>query len=160
MGYPSFDFLHEFPPTLRRELESFIARLQGYLSQEHDDTGAHGAITATSVSSAMVRITGRAAPQQITSDTNDYAINGSGRAFIFSDAARNITGIAKGLDGELLWIVNYGGFAITLKYNSASSSAVNRILAATGADVVLRANNSSALLQYDSGSGFWWVLGA
>ena len=42
MPYPSLDFTHELPELLRRELEAFIARLQGYLSQEHSDAGAHG----------------------------------------------------------------------------------------------------------------------
>jgi hypothetical protein len=118
-------------------------------------TGAGGKITA-----AQFGLTGRNAPAQITTNQNNYAINGSGRAFIFSDAARDITGIVAGYDGEWLWIVNYGSFAITLKYNSGSSSAANRIVAANGADVVIRANNASVLLQYDSGSALWYVLGA
>jgi hypothetical protein len=107
----------------------------------------------------VVRLVNRAVPAQITGNTNNYAINGSGRALINSNGAYDITGIVAGQDGEVLWILNYGGSALTLKHNSGSSTAANRILSNTGADLVLAATFGTATLIYDVGSNFWYVMG-
>lgn len=293
MAYPSLTFAHLLENATRQELEQFVSLLQGYLSVEHDETGAHTAITADSITvdgngtfggdvtaqsadtvskcrmgeiqnlvtgggltsglhlggtkgwviglrpaglpgtstdyeirlfdlnhyvaaagvsalrlfyytanswwtlgienggsltlgedapskrlaevnaivsrastrteTGVLNLKSRTLPAQITANQNDYAINGLGRVILTSDAARDITGIAAGADGELLWITNNGSFNITLKNNSASSTAGNRIAGPNGGDVVVRATNGSALLHYDATigvTGFWMVLGA
>ena len=74
---------------------------------------------------------------------------------IFSDAARDITGITAPASSSPLiqtWI-NVGAFAITLKANSGSSSAANQISAP--ADIVLTALGGAVTLWYDSTSTVW-----
>lgn len=118
---------------------------------------------STRTETGVLNLKSRSTPAQITANQNNYAINGMGRVILTSDAARDITGIAAGADGELLWITNNGGFNITLKNNSGSSAAGNRIAGPNGGDVVVRATNGSALLHYDATigvTGFWMVLGA
>lgn len=51
MPYPSLTFAHLLENATRAELEQFVSLLQGYLSEQHTDTGAHGAITSTSLTS-------------------------------------------------------------------------------------------------------------
>ena len=114
----------------------------------------------------VLNATGTVEPAQITSNQNDYNPTDLATAShlrLSSDAARDITGLVAQEHGRLLMISNGGGtFNITLKVNSGSSSAANRFAIANGADVVLRPNNGSVLLRYDStiGSGFWFVIGA
>lgn len=115
---------------------------------------------STRTETGVLNLKTRTAPAQITANKNNYAINGGGRVFLTSDAARDITGILAGNDGEVLWIVNSGNFAITLKNNSGSSSAGNQLAGANASDVVLRPNNGSAFLLYDTTVGFWYVVGA
>lgn len=97
---------------------------------------------------------------QITSDQNDYDVGAKQRSSIglSSDAARNITGILATSvnDGAFLFIQNRGSFAITLKDESASSSAANRF--ALNADLVLDAD-AGCILQYDATSSRWRALG-
>jgi hypothetical protein len=121
-----------------------------------DITTLSGKLVASGVTLANTRL----GPGQITANQNDYAINTAFRVYIFSDAARDITGIVAGIDGQLLWVVNFGSFAITLKNNNAGSAAANRILGANSADIVLRAGNGSVLLHYDTASAFWYAHGA
>jgi hypothetical protein len=49
MPYPSLTFANLLDNATRQELEQFVSLLQGYLSQEHDEEGAHGDVTATSL---------------------------------------------------------------------------------------------------------------
>lgn len=49
MAYPSLTFANLLEQATRAELEQFISLLQGYLSQQHDENGAHTDITADSV---------------------------------------------------------------------------------------------------------------
>jgi hypothetical protein len=95
----------------------------------------------------------------LTASVNDLAIQGP-RVVLSSNGAYNITGIVAGVDGELLWLVNNSGSAITLKNNDGASAAANRLVGANAADVVLRANNGSALLIYDTTSAVWFITGA
>lgn len=116
-------------------------------------------VNASTVRADVFAIRARSAPAQITSDRNDYAINGLGRVFINADAAHDITGIIAGISGEILWITNNGVGTVTIKNNSASSVAGNRIACPNGLDIALGGTNTSVLLQYDSTFAFWFVLG-
>lgn len=139
-----------------------------------DETGTGAAVFGTSPSlttptisaptvSGLPNFTGaikfstQSAPSQITSNQNDYnpsSVNCSTSATVLinSDAARDITGLAGGAAGCLMHYVNNGSFTVTLKEQSASSSAANRFN--TGGDVALAANASVTLL-YDGVASRW-----
>lgn len=101
-------------------------------------------------------------PAQITSNQNNYSL-GTGTAGVSknvrlsSDTSRNITGFVTTpvqVDGQehILW--NVGTQDIVLKHQDASSTAANRILSTTGADLTITANRA-ALLFYDSTTVRW-----
>lgn len=108
---------------------------------------------------------------QITADQNDYnPTDGGGiqwdasessMLYVNSDAARNVTGLAQpaagGTTGRHVWIYNTGSFNVTLKHQSASSSAGNRFYGPNNADVVLQPCQGRHL--YNSAQmGCWIVL--
>jgi len=96
------------------------------------------------------------APAQITVDQDNYAPTGIATAaslLINSSAAKNITGLlAPQRAAATITITNIGNFAITLKQNSASSTAGNRFILKGGVDAAL-ASDSGITLVY--GSGAW-----
>lgn len=97
-------------------------------------------------------------PSQLTADQNDYAI-GSGDIFqVSASAARNITGIVAGTNGQAILLVNTGSFAITLKHESASSTAANRLTVPWAGDYVMSANGGAALLVYFTATNRWRVV--
>ena len=121
-------------------------------------------VKAKADNTALVKLLGALAQAatvkaQITSNQNDYDIGAkTGASFaISSDAARDITGIlaTSVADGTLLFVQNVGSFAITLKAESASSSAANRF-ALTG-DISL-SPDSGVILQYNATSSRWRAL--
>ncbi len=87
-------------------------------------------------------------PTQITANQNNY---NPGTQFyiqrLSSDASRDITGINPGgvtvQEGQSWLFVNVGSFNIVLKHESASSSAANRFLNSTGADITLAPNQAA-----------------
>lgn len=98
-------------------------------------------------------------PTQISSNQNDYyPPNGNiyGTWRLSADAARDITGILAGVDGRWLFLWNVGTQTITLKNNSGSSSAANRFLPTSGADVALTAN-AGVWAFYDGTTPAWRV---
>jgi len=96
-------------------------------------------------------------PSQITANQNDYNPNSYNRWRLSSDASRDITGIASRPVGGVLTIVNTGSNAIVLKHQSASSTAANRIISYSGADITLSAGNT-AILNYDTSSSRWRII--
>jgi hypothetical protein len=100
------------------------------------------------------------APTQITADQNNYSPTGIGSKSslkISSDAARNITGILGQSEGQTLWIQNVGAFDITLKNQSASSTASNRF--ALNGDYVIKPNETATLIYDYTGSQRWRAIG-
>ena len=108
---------------------------------------------------------------QITADQNDYnPTDGGGiqwdasessMLYVNSDAARNVTGLAQpaagGTTGRHVWVYNTGSFNVTLKHQSASSTAGNRFYGPNNADVVLQPRQGRHL--YNSAQmGCWIVL--
>lgn len=98
---------------------------------------------------------------QITSNQNDYSPAGASICSLVrvsSDAARDITGLSvdgfAAVAGDMLTLVNVGGFAITLRHENAGSSAANRFSLASAADHALSAG-SSCILYYDGASTRW-----
>lgn len=107
--------------------------------------------------SGAVKYSTQSAPSQITSNQNDYnpsSVNcaTSTTLLINSDAARDITGLAGGVAGCQMMLINNGAFTITLKEASGSSSAANRFN--TGGDIAL-ASNASVTLLYDGTASRW-----
>ena len=97
-------------------------------------------------------------PSQITANQNDYN-PGTGDIFrLDANAARDITGVLAGSDGQAILLVNIGSHAITLKHQSASSSANNRVVVPWAGDYVMAADGGAALLVYFTAANRWRVI--
>lgn len=92
---------------------------------------------------------------QITANQNDYAIPAATTLRMSSDAARNVTGIVARKDTTLT-LINVGAQNIVLQNENAGSTATNRIITGTGADITMAADDV-ATLWYDTVSGRWRV---
>lgn len=93
-------------------------------------------------------------PTQITADQNNYAPGVAWFIRLTSDASRNITGIVAGQDGQVIELWNVGSNNIVLQNENASSTAGNRFLTNTGADLTIVPNNC-AKLRYDLTTARW-----
>lgn len=98
-------------------------------------------------------------PAQITSNQDNYNPgNMSHYLRLNTDASRNITGLTFAtaqVDGQTHVIVNVGSTDIVLKHDTTSTAA-NRFLNSTGADITLTANQM-ADLWYDATTQRWRV---
>lgn len=108
-------------------------------------TGAGGdAVTAT--------------PSQITSNQNNYALpSNTDIVRLSSDAVRTITGFEADT-GAVVTLYNVGSFDIRIDHEDTASTAANRVMSATGADIVL-APTDNVTLVYDSTSSRWRTSG-
>jgi hypothetical protein len=95
------------------------------------------------------------APSQITSNQDNYSPGVGLEQEWSSDASRNVTGMLAGQDGEIRWVYNVGAQDIVLQHENASSSAANRWLTSTGADVTLAAGGV-ARARYRGGAVTRW----
>lgn len=99
------------------------------------------------------------APTTLSADVNDWAPT---RGSIFRTStndgtARNVTGLSFAqIDGQTLTIVNLGPGNLVLKHQSASSTAANRFLNSTAADITLSTDQAADLI-YDSTTARWRV---
>jgi hypothetical protein len=91
---------------------------------------------------------------QFTANQNDLALGTGGIIRISSDAARDITGFAGGTSGDARLLVNVGSFAITLRHQSTSSAAANRIIGVSSADVQVP-SQGSVVVFYDGTDSRW-----
>lgn len=99
-------------------------------------------------------------PSQITGDRNNYDPGGPSYFQRWSsDASRNVTGLQfpPQVDGSVHVIINVGSNNIVLVHESASSTAANRFLNSTGADITLSANQAADVI-YDGTSARWRVF--
>jgi len=130
-------------------------------------TRAGGLNLGASHASGLVRLMGKSGcdvgrPAQITSNQTDYTFGGddSGIYVLTSDASRTIGGLAGGVDGRKIRIINGNaigsGFIITISV--AAGAAGNQVTNAANANVGL---NPKAVvdLTYD-GTNTVWVSGA
>jgi hypothetical protein len=99
-------------------------------------------------------------PAQITSNQNNY---NPGTPSLYlrlnTDVSRSITGLVFStiqVDGQTHVIVNVGSADIVLKHQDASSTAGNRFLNSSGADITLTANQI-ADVWYDATTARWRV---
>jgi hypothetical protein len=99
-------------------------------------------------------------PSQITASQNDYASFARGINRFSTNGAYNLTGMAAGSDGEVRVLTNTGATAantLTIKDESASSSAANRFSVPWNGDCVIPAEGSVVVF-YDGTSSRWRVV--
>ena len=99
-------------------------------------------------------------PSQITADQNNYNPTGwfSADVVILDfDAARNITGFAATVDGDLKRLVNKSGFDFTISHNSASSTAGNKVICPAGGTYTVT-SGAGVTLVYDATDAFWRLV--
>ena len=106
-------------------------------------------------------------PAAIVANQNNYVLTGSAFQRLNCTTASDITGIAPPtsgahVDGRMIRLVSVGTATVTLKHNSASSTAANRMFVSSAADKAL-AVNAWADLVYDStdngsGAAGWRVM--
>lgn len=99
------------------------------------------------------------ATTNVSTNQNNLSLTASGFQRINCTSNSDITGISCSVgaspSGRMIRIVNVGTATLTIKHNSSSSTAANRVFCSTGADISL-ASNSWADFIYDStdnGSG-------
>lgn len=144
-----------------------LAMIASELAMFYTDGTANGLVkvlssapSAVTTISTFFQLTGDISPAQIVANTNDYNPTGLAAATILrlnTDASRDLTGLAGGADGRVVFILNVGSFDLVLKNASGSSSASNRFLLG-GTDVTLTADKGAFLL-YDSTSSRWRLIG-
>lgn len=105
---------------------------------------------------------GTLSPAQIVATQNDYnptGLAGARRLIVTVDQARSITGIAGGVDGRQLLLINGSTNAdgdLILRSENAGSTAANRFY--SDADIVIEPGET-ALLEYDSTLSRWRIVG-
>lgn len=101
-------------------------------------------------------------PASLSSSQNDYAPGVCDIIRLSSSTAIDITGLVAGtVDGALRLVINTnasGGSNITLKHESASSTAGNRFRSVTAADIVLLPDGGSVTLTYSNAISRWRIL--
>lgn len=95
-------------------------------------------------------------PSQITSNQNNYSPGTKAFQRWSSDASRNVTGMVAGTDGETRRIYNVGAQNIVLKHQDTNSTAANRWLCESAADITMGAD-TSVLATYDTTTACWRV---
>lgn len=96
-------------------------------------------------------------PAQITSSQNNYVLPNALYIRLNTDASRNITGVVTSptqIDGQTHRLINSGAQDIVIINQSASSTAANRFLNVTGADITLTANQQAEII-YDLTTARW-----
>jgi hypothetical protein len=88
---------------------------------------------------------GQVTPATLTADANDYAPSAGDIYRLSADAARNLTGWTAWNDGTVKLLVNVGVNPITLKHQSASSSASNRFIIQWAGDFVIGPGGSAII---------------
>lgn len=89
---------------------------------------------------------------------NNYAIPAGASMIRFNGGTTTLTGIAGGVDGQMLHGFNLAsGANLTIANQSASSTAGNRIITGTAADVTIT-NEGAFTLVYDATSTAWRIL--
>ena len=99
-------------------------------------------------------------PSQITASQNDYSGFARGINRFTTNAARDLTGMVAGSDGEVRVLTNVGTTAantLVIKDESASSTAANRFSVPWNGDCVIPAEGSVVVF-YDGTSQRWRVI--
>lgn len=96
-------------------------------------------------------------PTQFSANQNNYDAGDYDALMLSSNAARDLTGIAGGVKGRVMRLVNVGSNNIVLRNESSSSSAANRFTSAGGSDVFL-VPGEECRLYYDSTTARWRIV--
>ncbi|WP_291209032.1 hypothetical protein [Hyphomonas sp.] len=166
-----FDPIYADAPTVRTLLgfpnvttDSRLVRHDGTTGGQQsssvtvNDSGDTSGVRNFTMSGALA-LTGDISPTALSANTNDYNPTGlSTAARIRQDATTNIelTGLAGGTDGRQIVFHNISISNITLKDESASSIAANRL--ALNADLLIQPDQS-VILEYDATSARWRAIG-
>jgi len=94
---------------------------------------------------------------QVTADQNNYAIPPGELIRLSTDASRTFTGFSGSRPG-LFVICNVGSQNVVIANDNAGSTAENRVLCHSGANITLNANES-VLITYDFQSSRWRTIG-
>lgn len=86
------------------------------------------------------------------------ALNTDKKSSIRLTAASTIQGIANGVPGKILYLLNATGGPLTIANNNTNASASARILTGLGADITI-GTDGAALLKYDSSVLRWRIAG-
>jgi hypothetical protein len=153
-----------------------VGKIQNVSVGSPTGTAGSAVVLATSPTIAAPTLTGTTAGANLTlsgtatwTPGSDYTTTGAQNnvslgtvsAVRYTGAGTaTFTGIVAGsnLSGQLLLLHNASGSVLTLSNQSASSTAANRIITGTGADLAV-ANDSSVGLQYDGTASRWRVTG-
>ena len=123
-------------------------------------TALHSHTTATSLTISWQLALSGDTSVTVAADTDNWNPTGlttsSTVRVTVTGAHRNITGLIGGADGRILLIHNIGSFNLILNDESVSSTEANRFALSTNMVIV---PDSSILLQYDSTSLRWRVIG-
>lgn len=107
------------------------------------------ALRRVTVNLPLFDIANQNTPNQLTGDQDNYVIGNYDLLRLSSSAAVSITGLRGGIKGRFLRIFNVGSYPITLTYQSASSSAINRFQFSNGLNAVIPPS-SNITIYYDS----------
>lgn len=130
-------------------------------SQKAVKTYNDTSLTNLTTLSKSVAFTGDISPTIIGANQDNYNPTGLSTAStlrLSSSASYNVTGLSGGSDGRIIIIANIGSFNIVLINESVSSTAGNRFVFANAVDTTLLPNQE-VILQYDSTSSRWRLLG-
>jgi hypothetical protein len=145
-----------------------FASASGVYSQDNakffwDDTNYRLGI-GTAAPGAGLTVNGTAAfmlgtDYTTTGAQQDVAINTASAIRYNGSNTATFYGIVAGSNGQILNLHNASAYTLTLANQSASeTTAANKIITGTGADLAM-ASNSSVILQYDTTASRWRVIG-
>lgn len=143
--------------VLRRSVLNVVG--SGVTAVDNPVTGVTDLTVPTSVGGVTI------SPPALSANTNNYSPAGQSAASVqrwSSSAAFNVTGLdASGIVAASVanrpMIINVGSFTITLKHESASSTAANRFVGPGNADYLLVAGSTVELVR-DTVSLRWRVV--
>ncbi len=95
-------------------------------------------------------------PGAYGADQTDLSLTLSGNSVFRVSASTtiNINSIASGTDGRQITLINVGSNAITIKHQSATGTAANKMILSKNADAVMNADDMITLI-YDGTTGRW-----
>lgn len=118
-----------------------------------------GSVESTSSTGGTWRFRANS-PAALSTNTNDYAAGSNKSYFQRWNASTtvNVTGLSNSqVDGQTHLLINVGSNDIVLKHQDAGSTAANRFLCSTAADVTLSANQAADVI-YDATQSRWLVF--
>lgn len=136
-------------------LTATTGTFSGVLAANAGLTGTTG-VFSSSVLAAYYQDT-VSTPAQFTANVDNFSLGAFSTLRVSSDASRDFTGITNGVAGRRLRLINIGSFNIVL-VNDATSTAGNRFLTGTGANITMAALDVVDL-QYDNTTQRWRVVG-